>query len=280
MDKQWFFVDWETSLGAGGEGEVFLGRCVETWEACAVKVSGCIDPEEAAKQLKAEFERCTRAASPGAVGLIAWNFEPPRPFLVFELARAGTLADEMRKLRKQGSVYHPARALERIREVLVALDHVHQSGLIHRDVKPANLLRFGSSIKLTDFGTGRTLLRPESSHTEAFVGTRMYAAPEQVEGARVDDRADLYAVGCILHEMLTGEVPPSGGAGAGPASRKYSSALVIPVLDRLLTSLLHPDRAQRPADAREALARVDATLASYRSARDVWTQLRLGPSPY
>lgn len=277
MDKQWFFVDWDTSLGAGGEGEVFLGRCVETWEACAVKVSSFIDGEEAAKALKAEFERCTRAASQGAVGLIAWNLEPSRPFLVFELARAGTLADEMRKLRLQGSVYHPARALERIREVLVALAHVHQSGLIHRDVKPANLLRFGSSIKLTDFGTGRTLLRPEAMQTEAFVGTRMYAAPEQVEGSRVDDRADLYAVGCILHEMLTGEVPPAGGHAA---PRRYASALVIPALDRLLTSLLHPDRARRPADAHEAIARVDATFESYRSARDVWTQLRLGPSPY
>ena len=111
-------------------------------------------------------------------------------------------------------MYHPVRALERIREVLRALAHVHARGLVHLDVKPANLLRFGDTIKVTDFGTSRTLTTLQHGCGDDVVGSHLYAAPEQLEGEGVDERADLYGVGCMLHEMLTGSVPePSAGVG-------------------------------------------------------------------
>jgi serine/threonine protein kinase len=270
-------VDWECCLGAGGEGEVYLARRIETSELCAVKVSTSTDPEVARDQLRGELERCRRARGEGAVGLIGWNLEADRPFLVFELASAGSLADEIGAVRQAGRVYHPARALERVREILRAVAHVHAHGLVHRDVKPANLLRFGHGLKLTDFGTGRTIQRPRSRHTEAFVGTRHYAAPEQRRGEVVDERADLYAVGCILHEMITGQVPE---AGQGRRRLAYPSVLVIPELDALLASLLDEDPARRPVDAQDALGRLDAVDKRYRAAREVWQRLGLGPSPY
>lgn len=278
MASHWFVVDWTSCLGAGGEGEVFLARSLESWELCAVKVSVCLDREDARRQLAQELERWHRAAGEGVVGLVAWNLEAPRPFLVFELAHAGTLADEMRALRKEGRVYHPVRALERVKEVLVALSHVHARGLIHRDVKPANLLRFGSSIKLTDFGTGRTLSRSSALETQAFVGTRAYAAPEQVQGEAVDDRSDLYAVGCILHEMLTGR--PVAQVAQARVARRYPNPLVLPELDRLLGALLADDKHARPAGAAEALERVEGVLSAYAAVRRVWEGLDLGPSPY
>src|SRR5512139_937650 len=131
MGPHWFVVDWQRCLGGGGEGEVFLGRNLETWELCAVKVSAYLDVAAAREQLARELERCSRAAGDGVVGLVAWNLEAPRPFLVFELARAGTLADEMGVLRREGRTYHPVQALLRIREVLTALAHVHARGLLH-----------------------------------------------------------------------------------------------------------------------------------------------------
>jgi eukaryotic-like serine/threonine-protein kinase len=276
MPRHWFVVDWQCSLGAGGEGEVFLGRSIESWELCAVKVSSLLDRTLARQQLQGELERCSRAAGDGVVGLIAWNLDAPRPFLVFELAHAGTLADEMRELREHGRSYHPVAALRRAREILRALAHLHARGLIHRDVKPANLLRFPEGIKLTDFGAGLSMGKAVALESEAFVGTRAYAAPEQLCGAEIDDRSDLYAVGSILHEMLTGALP------ARRAARRlsYPNPLVLPELDALLESFLAQDVARRPAGAQAALRQVDSVLESYARARGVWMELRLGPSPY
>jgi eukaryotic-like serine/threonine-protein kinase len=272
-----FVVDWQCCLGAGGEGEVYLGRALDTWELCAIKVSVQTDPVLAREELGRELARYQRAEGDGVVGLLAWNLDVDRPFLVFELARAGTLADEVTSLRRQGRVYHPVRALERIREVLCALGKVHDRGLVHRDVKPANLLRFGQRIKVADFGTAQSLGRPALGPGEAVLGTRHYAAPEATVEENVDPRADLYAIGCILHEMLTGELPTSSGASR-PAS--YPNLLILPELDHLVLRLLDPDPAQRPRDATHAVALVDRVLASYKTARDVWTDLELGRCPY
>jgi serine/threonine-protein kinase len=246
-------------------------------DLCAIKTSSCLDATQARVQLSVELKRCLRAAGEGVVGLVAWNLDAPRPFLVFELAHAGTLADEMRRHLAAGRVYHPVAALERIREILRSLANVHAKGLVHRDVKPANLLRFGKEIKLTDFGTGCTLGAPTTLQTEAFVGTRAYAAPEQLRGEAVDDRADLYAVGCILHEMLVGRIPGSTGMRG---SRHYPHLLVLPEAEALLQSLLAEDPRQRPDDALDAIARVDVALRCYRAARLAWMNLGLGPSPY
>jgi serine/threonine-protein kinase len=277
MTKHWFLVDWASCLGAGGEGEVYLARSVTSGELCAVKVSTSLESEVARDQLAQELERWLRAAGDGVVGLVAWNLDVQRPFLVLEFARAGTLADEMAAMRERRQVYHPVRALRRIREVLSALSHVHGRGLVHRDVKPANLLRFGDSIKLTDFGSGRSVVSRRELVTEEFVGTRAYAAPEQLRKSRIDIRSDLYAVGCILHEMLTGSLPTT--EAPAPITRS-PHLLVLPELDLLLSSLLDPCMENRPRDAADAIRRIDAILDSYTSARRVWKRLGLGQSPY
>jgi serine/threonine protein kinase len=212
------------------------------------------------------------------VGLIAWNLQAERPFLVFELAHGGTLGDEIRSVRGESGTYHPLRALQRIREVLRALSQVHDRGLVHCDVKPANLLRFGDTIKLADFGAGHSLGPAAAFRLDTFVGTRRYASPEQIEGTDIDQRTDLYSVGCILHEMLTGEAPEAPMPRA--AKPRYPNALVLPELDALLGSLLAGDKTVRPADTREAIDRVDLALRSYESVRRTWTRLGLGPSPY
>ena len=276
MRRQWFAVDWDCSLGAGGEGEVFLGRCLHSGDLCAIKVSVLLDAAAAREQLARELEQHLRAAGDGVVGLIAWNLEAPRPFLVLELAHAGTLADEMREFGSTGRLYHPVRALHRTRAVLAALSNVHSRGLIHRDVKPANLLRFGEGLKITDFGAGRTAAR--SAYESGPAGTRLYAAPEQLIGDAIDVRADLYSVGCILYEMLTGRVP---GADAGDGlPDPPPDVLFLPELDHLVRRLLQPSRARRPETAAEALELVDEALEAYERARDAWKRLGLGRSPY
>jgi serine/threonine protein kinase len=275
LNGSWFVVDWQCSLGGGGDGEVYLGRSLETWELCAIKVSAQSDPERARAELSRELAHCQRAAGDGVVGLIAWNLDAERPFLVFEFARAGTLADEVSSLRRQGRVYHPVRALERTRSILWALAKVHERGLLHRDVKPANFLRFGEEVKVCDFGTGCELGSPLPRATDEFVGTLDYAAPEQLRGEEIDVRSDLYAVGCILHEMLTGERSPRANGEV-----TYPNRLVLPELDRLVRCLLAREPSARPRDATHAISLVDSVLGSYRTARRAWKSLALGPCPY
>jgi serine/threonine protein kinase len=277
VGSTWFVVDWQRCLGGGSEGEVFLGRSLDTWELCAIKVSTYTDPAYARDELRKELDCCLRAAGDGVVGLLGWNLEAPRPFLVFELARAGSLADEVSQLRHKAQVYHPVRALERIREVLCAVANVHERGLIHRDVKPANLLRFGRQIKVADFGSGRRRDAPAAVKGEGFVGTRAYAAPEQRRGEEVDERSDLYAVGCILYEMLTGE---SCASRQDPLGTAYPNLLVLPELDRLVRALLAEQRSARPPNARHALVLVDSALATYTRARRAWDAAGLGLCPY
>jgi serine/threonine protein kinase len=280
VSASWFVVDWQCCLGGGTDGEVFLGRAIDSWELCAIKVSSQTDRERAREELGRELAHSRRASGDGVVGLIAWNLDAERPFLVFELARAGSLADEVMSLRQRGCVYHPVRALERVRAILWALAKVHERGILHRDVKPANLLRFGDQLKVCDFGTGRDaaaeMKTPDAS--EGFVGTRDYAAPEQVRGDLMDARSDLYAVGCILYEMLTGRI--ANRAATAAVSPSYPNALVLPELDRLVRRLLAAEPSARPRDASHAMSLVDSVLASYATARQTWQSLGLGDCPY
>ena len=256
MDHRFFLVDWDICLGAGADGEVYLGRALLTDELCAIKVSTLTDASAAAAQLGDELDACLRAAGEGVVHVLAWSLAPPRPFLVFELAHAGSLGDEMRGLLANGEVYHPVRALRLTRDILRAMARMHDRGLIHRDIKPGNFLYFDDRMKLTDFGTGLPAERYQAEAAEV-VGTRLYAAPEQLAGEPVDARADLYGAGCILHEMLGGRLP------ARPGELRFPNEAILPELETLLASLLQPRRELRPESAREALEMVEAALRAY-----------------
>jgi serine/threonine-protein kinase len=157
---------------------------------------------------------------------------------------------------------------------LCALANVHDRGLVHCDVKPANFLRFGEHVKVCDFGTGREI----GGQGQGSVGTRNYAAPEQFRGEKMDPRSDLYAVGCILHEMLTGELYVERERSGAEAS--YPNALILPELDQLVRRLLARQTSSRPRDATHAISLVDSVLASYATARRAWTGLGLGTCPY
>ena len=116
---------------------------------------------------------------------------------------------DLKTLLAEQGVLEPARALAVCSQVADALDHAHERGLVHRDVKPSNvLLDQREHVYLADFGLSRRLAEPGiPSGTGPSLGTPAYAAPEQIEGRDVDGRADVYSLGCMLYECLTGEVP-------------------------------------------------------------------------
>ncbi len=250
-----------TPLATGGEKVVHRGICIETRVDVVIKFLRQPYTVADVRRFSVEIERMQRAkqgAGDRVATLIDFNLEHDPPFYVEEYFPDGTLAKLMADVFKQGKVFRPDAALGYCRQLLLALHGIHSTNQIHRDVKPANIAMKGSQLVLLDMGIGRTLARPTVLQTRAFCGTRGYAAPEQELGGRaggVDHRADLYAVGVILHEMLTGE------RGAWNQIT-YARGGVEPVLRQLLAFR----REHRPASAAAAVGLVQRLLAPARSA--------------
>ena len=129
-----------------------------------------------------------------------------QPYIVMECVEGRTLRDILREGRK----ILPERALEITAGVLSALDYSHRAGIIHRDIKPGNVMLTPSGdVKVMDFGIARAISDASSTMTQtaAVVGTAQYLSPEQARGETVDSRSDVYSTGCLLYELLTGRPP-------------------------------------------------------------------------
>lgn len=244
-------------LAVGGEKVVYVGRCVETGLDVVVKFLREPYTPADRDRFRQEIERMRRAkATTGAAitTIIDYNLDWHPPFYVEEYYPDGTLAQKMADIFSQGYVFHIAPALGYCRQILIALSGVHASNQIHRDVKPSNVLWQAATKRLilSDMGIGRTLSRPTNLQTRGMMGTLGYAAPEQElagsGGYGVDHRADLYAIGVILHEMLTGQ---RGAWNHMTFNADYH-------VGQLLRGLLAFDRNQRFASAQSVIDYINA----------------------
>ena len=200
----------ERRLGRGGMGVLYLAIEPGLERRVALKL---IAPEAAAEEVFARrFAEETRIAAsiehPNVVPIYAAGEEGGVPFIAMRYVAGADLA---RRLAREGRL-EPAVAVELIAQVGAGLDAIHAAGLVHRDVKPANVLLSGAEdaehAYITDFGVARNVATESGlTQTGRFVGTLDYVAPEQISGAAVDARADVYALGCLLFKLLTGEVP-------------------------------------------------------------------------
>lgn len=194
-------------LGAGGMGEVYRGRDTRLGRDVAIKVLR--DPA-ASPELRARFEREARAISSLSHPHICSLFDVGEGYLVMELLDGETLADRLAR----GPI--PLRdALKLGEQIASALARAHRDGILHRDLKPGNIMITRSGAKLLDFGLARNS-RPTPTpadateqkpltHEGTVLGTLQYMSPEQLSGAVVDARADIFALGAILYEMVTGK---------------------------------------------------------------------------
>jgi Protein kinase domain len=199
----------EQRLGRGGMGILYLALEPGLERRVALKL---IAPEAAADEIFAKrfAEESKVAASiehPNVVPIYAAGEETGVPFIAMRYV-AG--ADLGRRLAREGRL-EPAVAVGLIAQIGEGLDAIHAAGLVHRDVKPANVLLGGGETEhayITDFGVARNVATESGlTQTGRFVGTLDYVAPEQISGGAVDARADVYALGCLLFKLLTGEVP-------------------------------------------------------------------------
>lgn len=202
-------------IGRGGMGAVYVGEHAITGKRLAIKVMGeAISSDSAYKQrflreakLMAQMDD-PHIASVSAVG--AWN---DRLYLVMDYVDGRTLQAELREHGKMDE----ARACAVASQVCDALGHAHQIGIVHRDLKPGNIMltdtASGVNVKLLDFGIAAWLDRDEAgriTQTGEVFGSPYYMSPEQCQGMRLDGRSDVYSLGCIIYEMLSGQTPYCG----------------------------------------------------------------------
>jgi len=208
----------ERRLGRGGMGVLYLAVEPGLERHVALKL---IAPEAAADEVfTRRFAEESRIAAsiehPNVVPIYTAGKEGEVPFIAMRFVAGADLAQ---RLTREGRL-EPAAAVELIAQVGNGLDAIHAAGLVHRDVKPANVLLSGGEgsehAYITDFGVARNVSTESGlTQTGRFVGTLDYVAPEQISGGAVDARADVYALGCLLFKLLTGEVPfPKEGDAA------------------------------------------------------------------
>jgi serine/threonine-protein kinase len=201
-------------LGAGAMGEVYRAERIWLGDEVAIKFvrSEAGEPTEAHDRFMFEGQLAARLRHPSIVTVFDFGIDRVRgPFLVMEYLNGPTLAQEI----AASGPFEVARAIDILDDLASALDLAHASGLVHRDLKPANIVAHRLSngevlYKIIDFGIG-ALLKEASEETTIdrapFIGSLAYAAPEQLLGEAVDGHADIYSLGALTFEMLTGRVP-------------------------------------------------------------------------
>ena len=254
-------------IGRGGMAEVWRARDIRLERDVAVKrlrVDLASDPT-----FQARFRREAQSAAglnhPNIVAVYDTGEERDPvsdvsvPYIVMELVEGVTLREVLRDGRK----ILPERALEFTSGVLDALAYAHRAGIVHRDIKPANvMLTPNGTVKVMDFGIARAVADTSATMTQtaAVIGTAQYLSPEQARGEKVDNRSDIYSVGCLLYELLTSQPLFKGDS---PVSVAYQHVREMPVppsqldpeitpaMDAIVLKSLEKDPRDRYSDAGE-----------------------------
>jgi tRNA A-37 threonylcarbamoyl transferase component Bud32 len=200
----------EGILGRGGMGIVYLAGEQELGRQVALKVirAELADDQAFRRRFASESRAAAAIEHPRVISVYRAGEHHGRPYLAMRYVPGRNL---QARIATEGRL-RPASAASLINEVAEGLDAIHAAGLVHRDVKPANIIVSGRSDRmsayLTDFGLAKAATADTGvTRTGEVIGSLDYLAPEQIEGTRVDARTDVYALGCVLFELVTGEVP-------------------------------------------------------------------------
>jgi eukaryotic-like serine/threonine-protein kinase len=282
-------------LGAGGMGEVYRATHLTTGQVVAIKILTAAEIE--ARWLARVYHEARVQQGlnhPNIVKLLELIDLQGRPCLVMEYIGGESLGD---RLERQGRI--PAReALRLLQSIAWAVAYVHAQGIVHRDLKPANVrVTPDGQIKLLDFGISKSRHAEGLTQTGNVIGTPRYLSPEQILGDTVTPATDVWALGVLLYEMVTGQPPFAGGSEALLWARIDRVSYVAPsttltpppedaalmrLVDRLVASCLTRDAGRRPTAAALAASVAEALAGAERisaSARALTPPATLPPAP-
>jgi eukaryotic-like serine/threonine-protein kinase len=275
-------------IGRGGMSTVYRGTDLSLDRVVAVKVA--MDPLlERDPVYASRFKREARAAaglnSPGVVTVFDAGADGPTRYIVMEYVEGRDLATILREQDPTHPPLEPGRAARIAEQVADTLAAAHAAGIVHRDIKPGNIMVTPEGqVKVLDFGIARLSDGAALTQTASVLGTAPYMSPEQAMGQRADARSDIYSLGCVLYEMLTGKPPFMGEVAAAVlhqhvrVAAKPPSVLnpaVPPALDALVMQML----AKSPDDRPQTAAEVRDRLAAFETATEATRPLPPAPAP-
>ncbi len=265
-------------LGKGAMGLVYEGRDPNLDRRVAIKTIKVENlSDESAAEYEVRFRTEARSAArlqhPNIVSVYDSDRDGDIAFLVMEFIQG----DDLKHHLDKGELYTLEQSQRIMADLLSALDYAHRQNIVHRDIKPANLLiEPDGRVKLADFGVARIQDSGEATRTQGtIVGTLKYMSPEQLQGRPIDSRADLYAAGVVLYQLLTGKRPFDGDTDFAviqqivnytpPAATSYNNRLP-PAIDAVVAKSLAKSRDERYATAQEFS---NALAAACRDASDI-----------
>ena len=254
LDGRYHMVE---RIAAGGMGEVFRAHDAVLAREVAIKVlhrSLAGDPAFV-DRFRREARAAAGLAHPNIVAVYDWGAVDGVYYMVMEYVRGPSVRH---LLNEQGRM-EPAQAAEILRQTLLALGHAHREGFVHRDMKPENLLVTKEGVvKVADFGLARAYADGRVTQAGAVTGTVQYLAPEQIRGEPADPRSDLYSLGIVAYELLTGKLPFTGETAMAIAYKHLSDRVPPPSsilpdlpdeLDGFVAAATDRDRELRPESA-------------------------------
>ncbi len=272
-------------VGRGGMAEVYRARDIRLDRIVAIKT---LRADLARDQtFQARFRREAQSAAslnhPSIVAVYDTGEDMatgvPVPYIVMEFVDGRTVRD----LLQEGHRLLPERSLEIIDGVLRALEYSHQAGIVHRDIKPGNVMvTRNGDIKVMDFGIARAMSDAQATMTQTaqVIGTAQYLSPEQARGERVDARSDLYSAGCLLYELLTGRPPFTGDSPVAIAYQHVREnpippSRVDPDIPLWADAIVLKAMAKNPADRYQSAAEMRADLQRAASGMPVAAPTRM-----
>ncbi len=255
-----------SKIASGGTSTVYRGLDTRLDRPVAIKVmdSRYAGDDEFLTRFQREARTVARLKNPGLVAVYDQGLDARHPFLVMELIEGGTL----RELLAERGPMPPHAVVAVLRPVLGGLAAAHRAGLVHRDVKPENvLISDDGDVKIADFGLVRAVAAAQITSTSVILGTAAYLSPEQVRDGTATPRSDVYSAGILCYELLTGRTPFTGDSALSIAYQRLDTDVpppsvaidgVPPQFDEFVARATARDPAGRYADAVETDADLEA----------------------
>ena len=254
----------ERIIGRGGMGAVFLAQQSRPVRTVAVKVlipSNAVEPDQQhvfLERFRREADTVAKLEHKNILPIYEYDEATvdgqQLAYLVMPYIRGGTLRERIDEMKRSGSHFDLGLVASYISQVADALSYAHSLGVVHRDIKPGNLLfHLDGRLLLSDFGIVRLKAMPALTSVGSFLGTAEYASPEQISTNEIDFRSDIYSLGIILYELLTGTVPYAGPTPFAVMAKKLSEPVpsirnIRPDLSPAIETVIMKALARNPAD--------------------------------